>query len=242
MPIWACPRADFVLRPPHQARGHRLPIDMFFEELAAQLRELAVGVIFSGMGSDGTRGMQAIKQAGGLTLAQYPDTAKFDMMPQSAISAEVVDLIDYPEKMPEKIISYLFRGSFLNLPGTEPNTRNSLQEIVDLLSQHTGNSFTDYKINTVLRRIERRMSLYQITTMEAYVPYLRDNPAEIDLLFKEIADRRDQLFPRPESVGIPEDGGLAAIAGGPPGWPRLQGLDTGLLHRRGGLFAGDGVP
>ena len=179
-------KGRFLLRPPHQARGHRLPIDMFFEELAAQLRELAVGVIFSGMGSDGTRGMQAIKQAGGLTLAQYPDTAKFDMMPQSAISAEVVDLIDYPEKMPEKIISYLFRGSFLNLPGTEPNTRNSLQEIVDLLSQHTGNSFTDYKINTVLRRIERRMSLYQITTMEAYVPYLRDNPAEIDLLFKEM--------------------------------------------------------
>ncbi|WP_426075893.1 chemotaxis protein CheB [Janthinobacterium sp. PSPC3-1] len=179
-------KGRFVLREPLQPRGHRLPIDMFFDELASELGELAVGVVFSGMGSDGTRGMQAIKQAGGLTLAQHPDTAKFDMMPQSAISAEVVDLVDYPEKMPEKIINYLFRSSFLSLPGREPNGRNSLHEIVTLLSEHTGNSFTDYKINTVLRRIERRMSLYQITSMEAYVPYLRDNPAEIDLLFKEL--------------------------------------------------------
>ncbi|MEG2033710.1 MAG: chemotaxis protein CheB, partial [Janthinobacterium sp.] len=179
-------RGRFVLSEPVQLRGHRLPINMFFESLANELGELAVGVIFSGMGSDGTRGLQAIKQAGGLTLAQHPDTAKFDMMPQSAISAEVVDLVDFPDKMPDKIISYLFRSSFLSLPGHEPNGRNSLQEIVALLSEHTGNSFTDYKINTVLRRIERRMSLYQMTSMEEYVPYLRDNPAEIDLLFKEL--------------------------------------------------------
>ena len=179
-------KGRFQLSEPVQLRGHRLPINSFFESLAAELGELAVGVIFSGMGSDGTRGLQAIKQAGGLTLAQHPDTAKFDMMPQSAIAAEVVDLVDFPDKMPEKILTYLFRSSFLSLPGREPNGRNSLQEIVALLSEHTGNSFTDYKINTVLRRIERRMSLYQMTSMDEYVPYLRANPAEIDLLFKEL--------------------------------------------------------
>ena len=179
-------KGRFQLSEPVQLRGHRLPINSFFESLAAELGELAVGVIFSGMGSDGTRGLQAIKQAGGLTLAQHPDTAKFDMMPQSAIAAEVVDLVDFPDKMPDKILTYLFRSSFLSLPGREPNGRNSLQEIVALLSEHTGNSFTDYKINTVLRRIERRMSLYQMTSMDEYVPYLRANPAEIDLLFKEL--------------------------------------------------------
>ena len=179
-------KGRFQLSEPVQLRGHRLPINSFFESLAAELGELAVGVIFSGMGSDGTRGLQAIKQAGGLTLAQHPDTAKFDMMPQSAIAAEVVDLVDFPDKMPDKILTYLFRSSFLSLPGREPNGRNSLQEIVSLLSEHTGNSFTDYKINTVLRRIERRMSLYQMTSMDEYVPYLRANPAEIDLLFKEL--------------------------------------------------------
>ncbi|WP_454775669.1 chemotaxis protein CheB [Janthinobacterium tructae] len=179
-------KGHFVLSEPLQLRGHRLPINAFFESLAAELGELAVGVILSGMGSDGTRGMQAIKQAGGLTLAQHPDTAKFDMMPQSAISAEAVDLVDFPDKMPEKIVSYLFRSSFLALPGKVPSGRNALQEIVALLSEHTGNSFSDYKINTVLRRIERRMSLYQMTSMEEYIPYLRNNPAEIDLLFKEL--------------------------------------------------------
>ncbi|MGV8868747.1 MAG: chemotaxis protein CheB [Janthinobacterium svalbardensis] len=179
-------KGHFVLSEPLQLRGHRLPINAFFESLAAELGELAVGVILSGMGSDGTRGMQAIKQAGGLTLAQHPDTAKFDMMPQSAIAAEAVDLVDFPDKMPEKIVSYLFRSSFLALPDKEPRGRNALQEIVALLSEHTGNSFSDYKINTVLRRIERRMSLYQMTSMEEYIPYLRNNPAEIDLLFKEL--------------------------------------------------------
>ncbi|MFM2088945.1 MAG: hypothetical protein RLZZ237_3814 [Pseudomonadota bacterium] len=182
----ALSKGRFVLSEPMQLRGHRLPINAFFESLAAELGELAVGVVFSGMGSDGTRGLQAIKQAGGLTLAQHPDTAKFDMMPQSAISAEAADLVDLPDKMPEKIITYLLRSSFLRLPGRQPNGRNSLQEIVALLSEHTGNSFTDYKINTVLRRIERRMSLYQMASMEQYVPYLRDNPTEIDLLFKEL--------------------------------------------------------
>ncbi|WP_058051236.1 chemotaxis protein CheB [Janthinobacterium sp. Ant5-2-1] len=179
-------KGHFVLSEPLQLRGHRLPINAFFESLAAELGELAVGVILSGMGSDGTRGLQAIKQAGGLTLAQHPDTAKFDMMPQSAIAADAVDLVDFPDKMPEKIVSYLFRSSFLELPGKQASGRNSLQEIVALLTEHTGNSFSDYKINTVLRRIERRMSLYQMTSMEEYISYLRNNPAEIDLLFKEL--------------------------------------------------------
>ncbi|MDZ5635600.1 chemotaxis protein CheB [Janthinobacterium sp. GMG1] len=179
-------KGRFLLSEPLQLRGHRLPINAFLESLAAELGELAVGVILSGMGSDGTRGLQAIKQAGGLTLAQHPDTAKFDMMPQSAIAADAVDLVDFPDKMPEKIVSYLFRSSFLELPGREPSGRNALQEIVALLSEHTGNSFSDYKINTVLRRIERRMSLYQMTSMEEYIPYLRNNPTEIDLLFKEL--------------------------------------------------------
>src|SRR5450830_1341694 len=182
----ALSKGRFVLSEPMQLRGHRLPINAFFESLAAELGELAVGVVFSGMGSDGTRGLQAIKQAGGLTLAQHPDTAKFDMMPQSAIAADAVDLVDIPDKMPEKIVSYLFRSSFLALPDKAPSGRNALQEIVALLSEHTGNSFSDYKINTVLRRIERRMSLYQMTSMEEYIPYLRNNPAEIDLLFKEL--------------------------------------------------------
>ncbi|MET3129867.1 two-component system CheB/CheR fusion protein [Oxalobacteraceae bacterium GrIS 1.11] len=175
-----------LLSEPLELRGHRLPINLFFTALAQERGELAVGVVLSGMGMDGTRGLQAIKDGNGLTLAQFPDSAKFETMPLSAIGADVVDLIDLPEKMPEKIITYLFRSSFLGHPGRDIHGRNCLQEIVALLSEHTGSSFSDYKINTVLRRIERRMSLYQLTSMEEYVSYLRDNPAEIDLLFKEL--------------------------------------------------------
>ncbi|HAT30105.1 MAG TPA: chemotaxis protein CheB, partial [Janthinobacterium sp.] len=166
-------------------RGRRLPINGFFASLAQERGELAVGIVFSGMGTDGTLGLQAIKEHNGLTLAQAPESAKFDHMPLSAIAAEAVDLVESAEKMPGKIISHLFQSSFLSLPG-QASGKNALQEIVGLLGEHTGNSFTDYKINTVLRRIERRMSMFQIPTMEAYVPYLRDNPAEIDLLFKEL--------------------------------------------------------
>src|SRR5471032_734892 len=176
----------FVLSEPVQLRGHRLPINIFFESLAAEWGKLTVGVIFSGMGSDGTRGLQAIKRAGGLTLAQHTDAAKFDMMPQSAISAGLVDLIDFPDKMPEKIIAYLLRSSFLRSPGSGPNGRNTLQEIVALLSEHTGNSFTDYKLSTVLRRIDRRMKLRQCDALADYVAYIRDNPPEAQLLFKEL--------------------------------------------------------
>ncbi|MES2742735.1 MAG: chemotaxis protein CheB [Pseudomonadota bacterium] len=176
----------FVLSASSAPPGQRFPINVFFTALAAEWADLAVGVIFSGMGSDGTRGLQAIKERNGLTLAQFPDSAKFDPMPHSAIAAGVVDLIDLPEKMPAKIIAYLKQITLLNRNDGAVEIKNFLPEIVKILTDHTGNSFTDYKINTVLRRIERRMSLHQIASMEQYVPHLRLNPGEIDLLFKEL--------------------------------------------------------
>lgn len=176
----------FQLTEPSALRGHRLPIDLFFTALALERGEVAVGVVFSGMGADGTAGLKAIKEHGGLTLVQLPDSAKFDHMPQSAITAGVADLVEMAEKMPEKILAYLSRSRLLASDSAEFSDKNSLQEIMALLSEHTGNSFSDYKLNTVLRRIERRMGLYQMTAMEQYVPYLRINPGEIDLLFKEL--------------------------------------------------------
>jgi two-component system, chemotaxis family, CheB/CheR fusion protein len=171
---------------PAEARGHRLPINHFFFALAAERGELAVGVVFSGMGTDGTRGLQAIKAANGLTLAQFPDSARFEYMPHSAIEAEAVDLVELPENMPAKILSYLSRSALLGSGPRQADSSNGLREIVRLLDEHTGNSFADYKVNTVLRRIERRMSLHQLETLEQYAALLRDNPAEIDLLFKEL--------------------------------------------------------
>jgi two-component system CheB/CheR fusion protein len=175
-----------LLAAPAEQRGHRLPINTFMQSLAAERGEAAVGIVFSGMGADGTRGLQAIKEGSGLTLVQHPASARFEPMPQSAITAGVVDLVEAPEKMPAVIIAALSQSAFVQQSGEPPSGKRALQDVIFLLSEHTGNSFTDYKINTVVRRIERRMSLHQIATMEAYVHLLRDNPAEIDLLFKEL--------------------------------------------------------
>jgi len=175
-----------LLSEPAEARGHRLPINHFFSALAAERGALAVGVVFSGMGTDGTRGLQAIKAANGLTLAQFPDSARFEHMPHSAIEAEAVDLVELPEKMPAKILAYLSQSALLGQRTRQSDARNGLQEIVRLLGEHTGSSFVDYKVNTVLRRIERRMSLHQLGSMEQYAALLRDNPGEIELLFKEL--------------------------------------------------------
>ncbi|HEV7814135.1 MAG TPA: chemotaxis protein CheB, partial [Janthinobacterium sp.] len=177
---------SLLLAAPAEQRGHRLPINTFMAALAAERGEFAVGVIFSGMGADGTRGLQALKEHNGLTLVQHPASAKFDPMPQSAIAAGVVDLVEMPEKMPARILAYLSQSAVPQRPGEHFSSKRTLQDIVRLLSEHTGSSFVDYKANTVLRRIERRMSLHQLGSMEAYVPFLRDNPAEIDLLFKEL--------------------------------------------------------
>ncbi|MBC7860707.1 MAG: PAS domain-containing protein, partial [Burkholderiaceae bacterium] len=175
-----------LLSEPAEARGRRLPIDHFLCALAAERGALAVGVVFSGMGSDGTRGMQAIKAANGLTLAQFPDSAQFEHMPHSAITAEAVDLVELPEKMPAKIQSYMSQSALLERCARQCDADNGLWEIVRLLGEHTGSSFTDYKANTVLRRVERRMSLHKLGSIEQYAAFLRDNRHETDLLFKEL--------------------------------------------------------
>jgi two-component system CheB/CheR fusion protein len=93
------------LAKPSEPRGQRLPIDVLFGSLARELGDRAIGVVLSGMGSDGTQGLQAIKTQGGLTLAQHPESAQFDSMPRSAIAAGCVDIIALPADMPLRILS-----------------------------------------------------------------------------------------------------------------------------------------
>ncbi|WP_295999868.1 chemotaxis protein CheB [Rugamonas sp.] len=181
-----------VLQVPQQERGHRLPIDTFFQALARERGELAAGVVLSGMGGDGTLGLQAIKQHGGLTLAQLPSSAKFDPMPRSAIAAGAADLVALPVDMPAHILAYR-RPLKLPLP-LLAQRRDSLHELFQLLLAQTGANFADYKLNTVLRRIERRIKLQQLRTLEQYVDHLHQNPAEVELLFKELLIGVTQFF------------------------------------------------
>ena len=173
---------------PTSPRGLRLPIDFFFRSLAQDQQEHSVGVILSGMGSDGTLGVRAIKEKAGVVLVQEPATAKFDSMPRSAIDAGLADIVAPVEELPGKILAYLQRTPLIAHPETvlEDKAQSALEKVVVLLRAHTGNDFSFYKRNTLYRRIERRMGIHQIHKMAGYVRYLQENSQELDLLFREL--------------------------------------------------------
>ena len=173
---------------PAAPRGLRLPIDYFFRSLAQDQQEHSVGVILSGMGSDGTLGLRAIKEKTGVVLVQEPATAKFDGMPRSAIGAGLADIVAPADELPERIITYLQHTPLIARTEAtlEEKTQSTLEKVVILLRNHTGNDFSFYKRNTLYRRIERRMGIHQIAKMAGYVRYLQENSQELDLLFKEL--------------------------------------------------------
>jgi two-component system CheB/CheR fusion protein len=177
------------LRVPLAKHGLRLPIDIFLRSLADDSAEQSIGVILSGMGSDGTPGLCAIKEQGGLTVAQEPGTAKFDSMPNSAIAAGCVAIIAPPEEIAERIIGFL-GGVLPTLPETVvapvQSTGTIFEQITALLKAKTGHDFSLYKQTSVFRRIERRMDVHKIVAISDYVTFLRSNQHEVELLFKEL--------------------------------------------------------
>ena len=178
------------LAKPVEPRGLRLPINVLFSSLASAQGEHAIGVVLSGMGSDGTLGLQAIKSVGGLTAVQQPDTAQYDAMPQSAIAADCVDILAPPGDLPVRILSCLAQKPDQGTPevhSVEPEvTSTPLQRILRLLQERTRHDFSLYKPSTLHRRMERRMVIHEIATLALYADFLGNNPQEIDLLFKEV--------------------------------------------------------
>jgi two-component system CheB/CheR fusion protein len=181
-------RGVLHLLEPVAPRGLRLPIDFFLRSLALDQHEQSIGVILSGMGSDGTLGLRAIKEKAGLVLVQEPVTAKFDGMPRSAIAAGLADIVAPVGELPGKIIAYLQHAPLIARPevALEDKTQNDVEKVVILLRAHTGHDFSFYRKNTLHRRIERRMGIHQIHKMASYVRYLQENSQELDLLFKEL--------------------------------------------------------
>jgi two-component system CheB/CheR fusion protein len=173
---------------PAAPRGLRLPIDFFLRSLAHDQQERSIGVILSGMGSDGTLGLRAIKEKSGMVLVQEPASAKFDAMPRSAIEAGLADIVAPAGELPGKIAAYLERTPIVARAEAvvDEKTHSALEKAVILLRVHTGHDFSHYKRNTLYRRIERRMGIHQIARMAAYVRYLQQNPQELDILFKEL--------------------------------------------------------
>ncbi len=174
---------------PVKPRGLRLPIDYFFRSLADDLMEFSIGVILSGMGSDGMLGLRAIKETGGGAFVQDPLTSKFDGMPRSAINAGLADVVAPVEELPKKIIDFFHHrphlGNISNVT-LQDKTQSAFDKIMLILRHQTGHDFSFYKKSTLYRRIERRMGIHNIERINDYVRFLRENTAEVELLFNEM--------------------------------------------------------
>lgn len=171
---------------PIETRGLRLPVDFFLRSLAEDKQEKSIGIILSGMGSDGSQGLKAIKENSGMVLVQDPGSAKFDSMPRSAIEAVVVDIVASANELPAKLMALNMQTPRANVQLELEKDSSSLEKIIILLRSQTGNDFSNYKKTTLYRRIERRMGIHQIDKIASYVRYLRENPLELDILFKEL--------------------------------------------------------
>jgi two-component system CheB/CheR fusion protein len=172
---------------PLEARGLRLPIDFFLRSLADDRHERSIGIILSGMGSDGCLGLNAIKEKNGIVMVQDPVTAKFDSMPRNAIDSVMVDIVAPANELPIRLFDFLKHIPIVKSDlETENKDKSALEKIITLLRTHTGNDFSLYKKNTIYRRIERRMGVHKIDKINSYVRFLQENPKEVDILFKEL--------------------------------------------------------
>ena len=204
---------------PAQMRGLRMPIDFFFRSLAEDQGEKAISVILSGTGSDGTLGMRAIHGAGGMCMVQDPETARYDGMPRSAIMTGLADYVLPVEKMPDELQAYVRQyyprkpGKILYLGDTN---LTAIQKILAILRTRTGNDFSHYKKTTILRRIERRMSIHQVADAAAYAQYIQEHPEEVQVLFKELLIRVTSFFRDPEAYNALEKKILPDLIGNKP--------------------------
>ena len=194
---------------PAPPRERRRPIDTFFSSLADEHGENAVSIVLSGTGSDGSLGLKTIKERGGLTFAQ----AEFDHhamsgMPHSATATGFVDEVMRVEDMPAKLVEYQRHLTNIadtkDADGTRLDATPHLDKISALLRARVGHDFSKYKEKTVVRRIQRRMQVLQIDTVEAYVARLKEDPHQIELLFRELLIGVTQFFRDPNAFSALE--------------------------------------
>ncbi len=203
---------------PEDRQGQRMPIDFFFRSLAEDKQELAVGMIFSGNGTDGTLGLRAILGAGGVSFVQEPSTAQYEGMPESAVQNGFATYVLPVSLMPERLVAYVktLAGRRAGLPALPIQPPGSISKILMLLRSRTGHDFSLYKQNTVHRRIERRMTVRGITDPVAYVRYLQDSPDEVQSLFKELLINVTSFFRDPEAFQALKQEVLPKLAEGKP--------------------------
>ena len=186
---------------PAQPRGQRMPIDFFFRSLADDRRERAIGIVLSGMGSDGTLGVRAIKGENGMIVAQDVQSAEYDGMPRSAMATGLVDYELLPVEMAAKLIAYTAALNEAARAATVPipNHEYEMKKIFILLRHHSGHDFSQYKVGTTHRRIQRRMAVQQVGEPGLYLKILERNPAELDALLADLLIGVTKFFRDPEA-------------------------------------------
>ncbi|MFZ0929149.1 MAG: chemotaxis protein CheB [Syntrophobacteraceae bacterium] len=193
------------LTEPREGKAPFFPIDFFFRSLAENEKERAICVILSGTGTDGTLGLKAVKEEGGVVIVQDVSQAKFDGMPSSAIGTGLVDTVLPVAKMAEGILSYVKRPSIMvtEESGTvSKSLQTCMERILLLIRTQAGVDFTDYKQSSIRRRVERRMATHQIDSIEDYLRYLEENPSEVEPLYKDFLIGVTRFFRDPEAFEV----------------------------------------
>jgi len=169
------------------SKGISLPIDIFLRSLGEDVKDRAIGIILSGTGSDGTRGIRVIKEFGGMVMVQDEDSSKFDGMPKNAFATGLSDFHLPPEKMPEQLLAFIKHPyATMQKKNLDPIDDNDMSRIFSILREKCKIDFTYYKPNTVVRRIERRVTINQLRDLSEYLAFLQANPHEVSLLFQEL--------------------------------------------------------
>lgn len=215
---------------PSEPRGRRLPIDFFFRSLAQDQHQLAIGIVLSGTGSDGTLGVRAIKGEAGMVMVQSPESTEFDGMPRSAIATGLVDWELPPAAMPAQLIAYVahaFGEHSALIAEQTPSNENALKKIFILLRAQTGHDLSQYKTNTINRRIVRRMALHQIESIEDYVRYLQKSPPEVDALFRDLLIGVTSFFRDPQAFQALEEQVIPQIFDNTPPGSVIRVWSTG---------------
>ncbi len=165
-----------------------MPIDIFFKSLAASRGERAACIVLSGTGTDGTQGLRLVKEKSGLAVVQSRDSARHKGMPESAITTGLVDFVLDPAEMPERLLDFYRHPAALQPPPTddEAGKADPLRRILGFLGQRTRHDFTLYKNSTLVRRIERRMTVTRSRNPEEYLQFLHRNADETRNLFHDL--------------------------------------------------------
>lgn len=185
-----------------------LPINTFFESIATHARERVVSIILSGTGSDGTKGVKAVKEAGGFVLVQEPDSAEYDGMPINAIATGLADVVAEPKELAHRLTDFLrepsisIRKQLLASTKRRTSSGDPLQDLFHAMKDRTGVDFSLYKPSTVHRRIERRIAVTQAQSVAEYYSYCMESPTELRQLFRELLINVTGFFRDPEAFKI----------------------------------------